>query len=138
MSARSLLFAAALSLPVLASCAAQDIAPERTARGEALLAQRLAGKVAGPPVACLSRYRSADMEVIDSDTLLFRDGRTTYRQDTNGSCYPRGSKIGYTLVTRSLSGGQYCDGDIAQVMDSSTGAFVGSCSFNAFVPFRQP
>lgn len=136
MPARLILIAATASL--LPACAMQDYAPERNARGEALIAQRLAGKVAGPPVSCLSRYRSTDMEVVDSDTILFRDGRTVYRQDTNGSCYPRGSSVGYTLITRSFGGSQYCEGDIAQVVDSSSGAFVGSCAFNAFVPYRQP
>ncbi|HXH00040.1 MAG TPA: hypothetical protein VNI79_06470 [Sphingomicrobium sp.] len=136
---RNAMIAALVVTPLLASCAGQEIAPHQTVKGEALLAKRLAGTTAGPAVNCLSRYRSADMEVVDSDTILFHDGRTTYRQDTNGSCYPYGRQSGYALVTRNFGGGGgLCDGDIAQVIDTTGGIYAGTCSFNAFVPYRRP
>ncbi len=139
MLPRHVLIAAAIVAPLLASCVGQEIPPQQTAKSEARLAQRLAGTVAGAPVSCLPRYRSTDMEVIDDDTILFRDGRTTYRQDTSGSCYPHGSQSGYALVTRNVGGsaGQLCDGDIAQSIDTASGFFSGSCSFNRFTPYRR-
>jgi len=137
MLPRHSLIAVAVLAPLLTSCAGQELA-HQTAKGEVRLAERLAGKVPGAAVSCLPRYRSTDMEVIDRDTILFHDGRTTYRQDTRGSCYPHGSSSGYALVTRSFggSGGQLCDGEIAQTIDTSSGFYSGSCSFNRFVPYR--
>jgi hypothetical protein len=132
------LLAAVPVVTLIASCAAQPMGPDRNVRGEARLAQALAGKVPGPPMSCLPNFRSYDMEVIDSDTILFRDGRTVYVQNTSGGCYPYGNSVGYTLVTKQIGGGGNCRGDIAHVVDSSTGAFAGTCSFNDFIPYRTP
>ena len=132
------LLAAVPVAAVMASCMAQPMGPDRDARGQARLAQALAGKVADRPVSCLPNFRSNDMEVIDSDTILFRDGRTTYLQNTNGGCYPNGNSVGYTLVTKQIGGGGNCRGDIAHVVDASTGAFAGTCSFSDFIPYRTP
>ncbi len=123
---------------MLVACNAQPFAPDRDPRGEARLAQLLAGKVADKPVACLAPYRTTDMEVIDRDTIAYRDGRTVYVQNTNGYCYPSGQKSGYTLVTRRVGTNQTCRGDISSVIDSASGSFVGSCSFNEFIPYRAP
>ena len=57
------------------------------------------------------------MEVIDRDTIVYRDGRTSYVQHTNGHCYPNGPRGGYYLVTRSFGSSGLCRGDIAQVVD---------------------
>lgn len=130
------MLAAVPVVAVIAGCAAQPMGPDREARSQARLAQALAGKVAGSPVSCLPHFRSNDMEVIDSDTILFRDGRTTYVQHTNGGCYPTGSSAGYTLVTKTIGGGGLCRGDIATVIDNGSRFFAGSCSFNDFVPYR--
>ena len=60
----------------------------------------IAGKVAGQPEKCLPLQRSNDMVVIDDDTILFRDGRTTYVNHPLGSCSMLG-RGSYALVTRS-------------------------------------
>lgn len=129
--------AAALAATMIGGCVGQPTA-YRDPSGDARLAQALAGKVAGAPVACLPTYRSNQMEVIDRDTIVYRDGRTSYVQHTNGYCYPDGPRGGYYLVTRSIGSSGLCRGDIAQVVDSSSQAFAGSCSFNAFIPYRMP
>ncbi len=123
---------------MLVACNAQPLAPDRDARGEARLAQLLAGKVAARPVACLPPFRTNDMEVIDRDTIVYRDGRTIYVQNTNGYCYPNGQGSGYTLVTKRIGTNQSCRGDISSVIDSANGSFAGSCSFNDFIPYRAP
>ena len=132
------LLTAALTTTGLAACAGQPMVADRDPRGEARLAQALAGKVAGKPITCLPSYRTNQMEVIDRDTILYRDGRTSYVQHTNGHCYPNGPRGGYYLVTRSFGSSGLCRGDIAQVVDSSSRSFAGSCSFNEFIPYRTP
>ena len=132
------ILAAAVLATTLAGCAGQPMVAERDPRADARLAKALAGKVAGPPVSCLPSYRATQMEVIDRDTILYRDGRTSYVQNTNGDCYPNGAGGGYYLVTKSFGTSGLCRGDIAQVVDSSSQSFAGSCSFNAFIPYRTP
>ena len=76
------------------------------------------------------------MNVIDDHTILFADGRTTWRNDPPGGCSNLG-RPGYTMVTR-LFGAQYCRGDIVHVVDSSSGMFAGSCALGDFVPYVRP
>ena len=133
---RLVILAAVLAVSGLAACAGQEMAPDRDPRGEMRLAQALAGKVAGRPVSCLPNYRTNQMEVIDRDTIVYRDGRTSYVQHTNGHCYPNGPRGGYALVTRSFGTTALCRGDIAQVVDTASRTFAGSCSFNEFIPYR--
>lgn len=128
---------AVMIIPLLASCMSDDRAAERAKVSEARLAAELSGKVAGPSVSCLPFHRTGDLEVIDSDTFLLHEGRTVYRQDTRGDCYPTGSKSNYALVTTSYTG-RLCAGDIARTVDITTGVTGGSCSLSDFVPYRQP
>ncbi|GAC1579610.1 MAG: hypothetical protein NVS3B5_12840 [Sphingomicrobium sp.] len=123
----------------LGGCASTVEQPyQRTARQENDLGRALAGKVAGRPVDCLQSFRSGDMQVIDDNTILFRDGSRTYVQSPIGGCAPLGSGH-YTLVTRSFGGSGLCRGDIARVVDLTGGGMtVGSCSLNSFVPFERP
>jgi len=119
----------------LAACATAMSQPEqRSAQAQATYDRLLAGKTAGRPAKCLPLQRTNDMQVIDDDTILYRDGRTTYVNKPLGSCnlLSRGS---YALVTRSI-GSQLCRGDIGTVTDISTGTTVGSCALGDFVPYR--
>ena len=127
-----LLAAAATSL---AGCQTTDSPPEqRSAQAQATYDRMLAGKTAGRPAKCLPLMRSNDMVVIDDDTILYRDGRTTYVNQPLSSCNRLG-RGSYALVTRSF-GSQLCRGDIATVLDTRTGVTVGSCAFGDFVPYR--
>ena len=131
-----------LSIALIASAlAACTTAPEpmtRSAEAEVHLAKLLAGKTAGTPVSCLSRWRSGDMVVIDDNTVIFRDGpRRVYRNDfRGGSCSNLGGGH-YALVTKTTGSG-LCSGDIAQVVDVANGITVGSCVLGDFVPYMGP
>ena len=123
------------------SCAYGPPSPEQTAayaaRHQAKLAELTAGKVAGPPMACMSTYHQNDMVVIDDSTVAFRDGRRrVYVNHLNGGCANLGSGTN-ALVTRTIST-QLCRGDIAQVFDTSTRMLVGACSFGDFIPYTAP
>lgn len=130
---RLLLIAAAATS--LTACETADYQPaQRSAQAQQTFDKALAGKVAGKAESCLPLQRSNDMTVIDDDTILYRDGRTTYVNQPLGGCNNLG-RGSYALVTRS-SGSQLCRGDIATVVDTSTGITVGSCSLGDFVPYR--
>ena len=127
----------ALAATSLAACESVDSQPQqRSASQQQSFDKALAGKVAGKPESCLPLQRSNDMVVIDDDTILYRDGRTTYVNKPLGGCNNLGNGS-YALVTRS-QGSQLCRGDIAQVTDMTTGVTVGSCALGDFVPFRAP
>lgn len=130
---------AAIAAAFVAGCAtyAADRPAYRSASNDTDFRKALAGRIPGKPVDCLSSSRSRDMQVIDDDTILFRDGRTTYVQAPRGGCSPLGSGH-YTLVTQSFGGQGLCRGDIARVVDLSGGFTVGSCVLESFVPFERP
>ena len=110
----------------------------RSPRAEAQLQTLLAGRVAGPPTSCLSDFRSNNMVVIDDSTVLFRDGRTTYRNDFQGSSCSNLGNGNYALVTRRIGGIGLCRGDISEVRDLANGTIVGSCVIGDFVPYTKP
>ncbi|MEP7315585.1 MAG: hypothetical protein ABI667_02725 [Sphingomicrobium sp.] len=123
-----------IAATMVAACQTATEQPTRTASQQQSYDRALAGKTAGKAEKCLPTYRSNDMSVIDDHTILFRDGRTTYVNSTLGNCSGLGDS-GHALVTRNV-GPQLCRGDIATVVDTSTGMTVGSCSMGDFVPYR--
>ncbi|WP_309661816.1 hypothetical protein [Sphingomonas sp.] len=133
MRGMSILLAAA----AIGSCAPVEPVA-RTPQAEAHLATLLSGRVAGPPVSCLPDYRSNDMVVIDDSTILFRAGRTTYRNDLQGGSCSRLGSGNYALLTRRTGGIGLCRGDIAEVKDLTNGITVGSCVMGNFVPYTKP
>lgn len=112
--------------------------PGPSPKAQAHLQKLLAGKVPGKPIDCLPQYRANDMVVVDDNTVTYRDGRTVYvNHFQGGSCSQLGSGF-YALVTKSFGGTGLCRGDIAQVLDTSSGMIVGSCAFGDFVPYAPP
>jgi len=120
----------------LAGCAAEVVPASRTNQAQGRLQQLLAGRVAGPALSCLQPNQRREMIVIDDNTILFRSGRTIYRNDPPGGCSQLGSGF-YSLVTRSPST-NLCSGDIARVADVRSGMTVGNCSLGDFVPYTRP
>ena len=121
----------------LAACSTGAL-PTRTAQAENHLDKLLAGRVAGQPITCLPDYRARDMVVIDDRTILFRDGRTYYRNDFNGGVCSNLGIGSNALVTKQFGGTGLCRGDPAQVVDVSNGFTVGSCALGDFVPYTKP
>lgn len=110
--------------------------PVHTASAMAEIDRALTGRIAGPPLHCLPTYRAGDMNVVDENTILYRDGATTYRNDPPGGCHGLG-RPGNAMVSRPL-GSQLCSGDIIQVVDTRSGMYQGGCTLGDFVPFRRP
>ena len=123
---------------VAAAIAGCSTAPEpgRSAEAAATLDRTLAGRIAGQPMSCLPPYGRQEMITIDQNTILFKSGRTVFRNDLrSGGCANLGGS--YSLVTNSSSG-RLCSGDIAQVADIRNGITVGSCVLGDFVPYTLP
>ena len=132
------LILSAIALATLSACTAGPDNFQRSPKAQQELDRYLQGKVAGAPMTCLPNYRANDMVVIDERTILFRDGANrVYRNDIVGGCTGLG-RPGTALVTRQFGGTGLCRGEIAQIVDTSTGSFVGSCSLGDFVPFTGP
>ena len=122
---------------VLASCTTAPPAPTRTADKQRDYEMALAGKVPQRPISCLPHYRANDMRTIDENTILFRNGSTTYVAHLRGGCNGLGSGS-YALVTRQFGTADLCSGDIAQVVDTVNGTSVGSCVWGEFTPYVRP
>jgi hypothetical protein len=133
---RTLVFALATAAFV-AGCTTSPPQP-RSAASEQQLQRLLAGKAAGQPRTCLPSYRtSSDMVIIDDNTVLFRDGgRRVWRTEMRGHCSSLGSGF-YTIVTRTFGGQGPCAGEIAQLVDLSSGMVAGSCVWGDFVPYTR-
>jgi hypothetical protein len=127
-----------LPLLVLAATAGCATGPQPEAQlspKESLqLARALDGKTAGKPVSCISTALGRDMQRIGGDTLIYRVNRKlVYQNKLVGSC--RGFSVGEALVMK-VYGSQYCRGDIAHVVDMTTGTMTGSCALGDFVPYQ--
>jgi hypothetical protein len=122
------------SAAAVAGCATAP-QEQRTAGAEQQLQRLLTGKVPAAARTCLPYRTSSDMVVIDNDTVLFRDGRRVWRSEMRGPCMGLGSGQ-YTIVTRNFGGTGPCGGDIAQMVDLSSGTTAGSCVWGDFVPYE--
>lgn len=102
------------------------------------LAKALNGRTAGPPVNCIRNIQGTSrMEVIDDDTILFREGGTVYLQRPQGGCNRLGGG-GMALITRQVGSTRLCSGDISQLVDPTNGIGGGSCVMGPFVPYNKP
>jgi hypothetical protein len=128
------LFMLASAVVGLCACATASEPAQRTAKAQATYDRMLNGKVAGKAEKCLPTYRSNDMTVIDDDTILFRDGRTVYVNNPLGGCNNL-HQSGRALVTHNV-GPQLCRGDLATVVDNTSGMTLGACALGDFVPYR--
>jgi hypothetical protein len=106
-----------------------------TDRDAADVDKALAGKTAGAPKNCLTRFEADRMSVHDG-LLLFRVNRNlVYRNDMNHCSNLREDDI---LQTNLYGSSSLCRGDIAQIIDRTGGFQRGACTFGDFVPYSSP
>jgi len=125
---------AALLLAALAatSSAKSPDAQKPDPQAEKELATALAGKVPGKPIDCVSTFRGNSLHAVGEHTILFRvSKKLVYRNEVLGSC---GGFAGDALVVH-IQSDQYCRGDIANMVDLTTGTWHGSCTLGQFVPY---
>lgn len=120
-----LIAAALIAAPAFAQPAAPDPVVEKA----------LAGKIAGEPKNCLSRFESDRMQVRDGLTLFRVNRNLVYVNDMNGCSTLREDDI---LQTNLYGTSQLCRGDITQIIDRAGRFNRGACTFGSFVPYRTP
>lgn len=120
---------------MVVACGISGAEPARTGRAQTRLAQALDGLVAGPPQRCMPSFRGNDYEIVDRGTILFKNGRDlVFRNDPEGGCQ---GLDGSRSILVSSFGSDYCRGDLVRVLDRTTGAAVGTCSFSDFIPYTR-
>lgn len=107
---------------------------EREARKQAALDTMLAGYQPGEPRSCVNSRDLRGPTAYGERTLVFREGRTIWVNETSGGCDDAGRDA---LITRQF-GPQLCRGEIARTADLTSGFQSGSCSLGDFVPYRKP
>jgi hypothetical protein len=130
------IFLALMLVPVAACTQTTTAEPKLSEREARDLAKALDGKVAGEPVSCISAYRNSNLRALGDNTLIYRVNKDlVYRNTLSNSC--TGLSMGDTLVLERVTS-QYCRGDIARVVNLSSGFQTGSCALGDFVPYRTP
>ena len=93
----------------------------------------LEGRVAGPPVHCISQYDTREMQVLDKTAIVYGWGNTIWVNTPRNAENLDSDDI---MVTR-LFGSQFCSLDIVNTVDRSGGFTNGFISLGDFVPYRR-
>lgn len=125
---RSLMLIAAAVL--VASCSRAPMAPGTGA------ADVLAGRIAGPPQACVSARQAENIYPLDAQTLAYGYGQTIYVNRLRAPCPAIGNTN--TIIVEAGTGNEYCRGD--QVRGREMGAIIPgpACNLQDWVPYRKP
>lgn len=128
--------AVVLGAMALAGCAANAgaLQDKRQARADRELARALEGRVAGKPADCISSMLGSGPQIIDSHTLLYRQGSRVWRNDLDGGC--PGLDEGDTLIIE-MHGPQLCRLDRIRVREPGSSIPGPTCSLGQFTPYTK-
>jgi hypothetical protein len=114
-------------LIALASCT-RPAAP-----GEGL-ANRLAGRAAGPPQSCVLTRPEYNLLAVDPTTITYGSGPTIW-VNRMGPC--PGLRELSTIIVVNSSGGQYCRGD--RIRANEPGSIIPgpTCNLGDWIPYRR-
>lgn len=131
-----------LAAILIAGCAhdgggkAAGAAQTKAAEGEGALAEALAGRVAGPPMDCISEPDLAGNQSFGRGVILFRS-RTNdvlYVNRPPAGCV--GLNFGRAIKVQSPAT-RLCRGDTVTVFDPVSGIEYGACGLGEFTPYRS-
>jgi hypothetical protein len=98
-------------------------------------ADPLAGRIAGAPVDCIDPSRLNGPDIVDADTILYRQsGKRIWVSGPVGQC--PSLRTGDTLVVE-LYGGRLCRNDRFRTITPGISIPSGVCRFRAFVPYDR-
>ena len=134
---RNILIASAAAAG-LAACSTSTEPPVRSAQSQAEYLKAIEGRVAGAPMNCLPSWDANDMRVIDDQTIVFGErSNRVYVANLQSPCDNLDAP-GYALVTQRPGGPGMCSGDIATVVQTTSGMAAGSCVIGTFTPYTRP
>ena len=95
----------------------------------------LAGRVAGKPVRCIDIQRNGGPEIVDSQTILYREsGKRVWKTGPVGEC---ASLRPLDTVIVEVYGGQLCRNDRFRTVSVGMSIPSGYCRFRDFTPFDR-
>jgi hypothetical protein len=100
------------------------------------LTAAITGRTAGPADNCVPQRDLTGNRSVDNGAAIVFDGPGNLIYVNRPSAGCPALKFGRTLVTRTI-GSSLCRGDIAEVVDLTSGTHHGSCSLGDFVPYRR-
>jgi hypothetical protein len=120
----------------LAGCAANadPYQNRKQERAERALADALKDRVAGEPTNCISAMINSGPQIVDADTLLYRQGGKVWRNDLAGGC--PGLDPNDTLIVE-IHGSQLCRMDTIRVREPGSSIPGPSCRLGKFTPYTK-
>lgn len=128
---RALLLLAPIALT---GCASGQYAERQRVNDETKLARLIGDRVPGEAQTCIDPRATRGSEPVGSQTLLYFQGSTVYRNDLIGQC--SGLRADDIPVIQTTSG-RLCRGDIIRTVSrSAPNMTTGGCALGDFVPYR--
>lgn len=123
------------ALALMGCTASAEIQSSENARAERELAHELEGRTAGAPTDCISATGVQGPQIIDSDTILYRQvGRTVWRNELPSECR---SLAPMSTIVVELHGGQICRNDRFRVIETGSSIPGPYCRLGKFTPYRK-
>jgi hypothetical protein len=122
-------------LPLLllaAGCAATGA--DGPSRDQLALTEDLQGRTAGAPRACVPTRPTQSLQIVDRQTLVYRDRDTIWVNRLGDDC--PGMRPFSTLILEAY-GSQYCRGDRVRTVERQNAIPGPSCVLRDFVPYRR-
>ena len=119
-------------LLILAGCAAPRA--EGPTRDQEALSRELADRSAGEPQECVSSRSPGSLQVVDENTVVFRDIKTIWVSRLPGPC--PGLRPLDTLVVEAREG-QYCRSDRFRSVQPGMTIPGPYCVLGPFTPYRR-
>ena len=107
---------------------------ESPSRDQLALTQDLEGRTAGAPQACVPMRQSQSMQIVDRQTLVYRDFDTVWVNRLGADC--PGMRPLSTLIVEA-HGSQYCRGDRVRAVETQNAIPGPYCVLRDFVPYRR-
>ncbi len=121
---------------LLAGCAQNaEYQAQRDAQARRELASTIGDRVAGKPQDCINPGMTDGPQIIDTRTLVYRQGGRIYRNDLVSEC-PSLAPLSTVIV--EMRGSQLCRNDQFRVLTPGTSIPSGYCRMGKFTPYTRP
>ncbi|MGJ3647517.1 hypothetical protein ACLB0R_03445 [Sphingomonas sp. GlSt437] len=95
----------------------------------------IAGRVAGTPVRCIDKPSNQGPEIIDSATIIYRDGGRLWVNHLPARCPSLSNNV---ILIVDVYGGQLCHDDRFRTLERETSIPSGYCRLGDFTPYDRP